>query len=196
MKALVAFGTSEGQTRKIAKAVADRIRDGGHDVDLFDTAARATDLHVASYDKIVVAGSVHQQRHQESLEVFVAAKLAELQTKSTLFLSVSLSAAFPEGQRDAQTYIDGFLTEVGWRPTRSLMIAGALRYAEYDYFKAQIIEHIVLRGRTISGSEGDHELTDWESLFRVVDDFIRVRQVTAEDPTTPLDERALRDQER
>jgi menaquinone-dependent protoporphyrinogen oxidase len=140
---------------------------------LFDTAGSPGDLHVGSYDKIIVAGSVHQQRHQEFVEVFVTAKLAELQKRPTLFLSVSLSAAFPEGMREAQRYVDAFLVSTGWTPTQSLLVAGALRYAEYDYFKEQIIEHVVLKGRKAEGPKGDHEFTDWAALFSVVDTFVR-----------------------
>lgn len=173
MRILVAFGTSEGQTRKVAEAVAARVHDLGHDAHLFDTASSPADLHIDSYDKIVVAGSVHQQRHQESVEVFVAVKLAELQKRPTLFLSVSLGAAFAEGMTDARSYVDAFLASTGWKPTQSLLIAGALRHAEYDYFMEQIIEHVVLKGRRVEGPNGDHEFTDWASLSQVIDAFVR-----------------------
>ena len=78
MKILVAFGTAEGQTRKIAEAVAARVFELGHDAKLFDTAQSPVNLLIDSYDKIVVAASVHQQRHQESIEIFVTEKLTEL----------------------------------------------------------------------------------------------------------------------
>jgi menaquinone-dependent protoporphyrinogen oxidase len=172
MRILIAYGTSEGQTRKIAKTIAARLHELGHDVHLFD-AASFEDLHVGSYDKIIVAGSVHQQRHQESVEVFVMANLAELQKRPTFFLSVSLSAAFPDGMSEAQSYVNAFLVNTGWKPTQSLLIAGALRYDEYDYFKAQIIEHVVLKCREVEGAKGDYEFTDWDCLSRAVESFAR-----------------------
>jgi len=172
MRILIAYGTTEGQTRKIATTVAGRLRALGDDAQLFDTAS-LEDIHVDSYDKIIVAGSVHQQRHQESVEVFVMASLAELQRRPTLFLSVSLSAAFPNGMSEAQSYVDAFLVSTGWKPTQSLLIAGALRYDEYDYFKAQIIEHVVLKCREVEGAKGDYEFTDWETLSRAVESFAR-----------------------
>jgi menaquinone-dependent protoporphyrinogen oxidase len=173
MRILVAYGTSEGQTRKIAEAVAGRVRDLGHEAYLFDTAGNPMDLHVETYEKIIVAGSVHQRRHQESVEVFVTAKLAELQKKPALFLSVSLSAAFAEGMTEARSYVDAFLTTTGWKPAQALLVAGALQYAEYDYFKEQVIEHVVLKGRKVEGSKGDCEFTDWISLTRAIDAFVR-----------------------
>jgi menaquinone-dependent protoporphyrinogen oxidase len=172
MRTLIAYGTSEGQTRKIAEVVATRVQELGHDAHLFDTASPEA-IDVDAYDKIVVAASVHHERHQESVEVFVITSLAELQKRPTLFLSVSLSAAFPEGVSDAQRYADALLHSTGWKPTTSLLVAGALRFDEYDYFKAQIIQHVVLKCREVEGAKGDYEFTNWENLFRAVDSFIR-----------------------
>ena len=44
-----------------------------------------------------------------------------------------------------------------------------LRYDEYDYFKAQIIEHVVLKSRKVEGAKGDYEFTDWTALFAAVE---------------------------
>jgi len=175
MRILIAYGTSEGQTRKIANTVAEQIRELGHEVHLLDTASiEETDVgSYGSYDKFVVAGSVHQRRHQECVEVFVMAKLSELQKQPTLLISVSLSAAFPDGISEAQSYVNDFLAITGWKPTQSLLVAGALRYDEYDYFKAQIIEHVVLKCREVEGANGDYEFTDWDTLRRTVESFVR-----------------------
>jgi menaquinone-dependent protoporphyrinogen oxidase len=173
MQVLVAFATSEGQTQKIAEAVTRRVRELGHDVELFNTGHSPAGVQVNDFDKIVVAASVHQQQHQESIEDFVVANLAELQKRPTLFLSISLSAAFAEGMTEAQGYVQTFLDGTGWRPARSLLVAGALRQDEYDYFKAQIIEHVVLKDRKVDDPSKDHEFTDWAALARAVEDFVR-----------------------
>jgi menaquinone-dependent protoporphyrinogen oxidase len=173
MRILIAFGTSEGQTRKVAEWAATRLQGLGHEVRLFDTGRSPVGLNVGSFDQIVVAGSVHQQRHQTSVEEFVVANLAELHGRPTLFLSVSLSAAFAEGMPEAQGYVDAFLADTGWKPTRSLLVAGSLRQDEYDYFKQQIIEHVVLKGRKIEEPGQDREFTDWASLTETVESFVR-----------------------
>ena len=106
-------------------------------------------------------------------EVFVTAKLAQLQRKPTLFVSVSLSAAFAEGMKEAQSYVDAFLAGTGWKPTQSFLVAGALRYGEYDYFKEQVIEHLVLKGRKAKEPKEDYEFTDWAALSRIINSFVR-----------------------
>jgi menaquinone-dependent protoporphyrinogen oxidase len=174
MRILVAYATPEGQTQKIAEAAARRVRELGHEAELFNTGRSPAGLQVNAYDKIVVAGSVHQQQHPEPVEDFVVANLAELQKRPTLFfLSISLSAAFAEGMTEAQGYVDAFLAETGWTPTQSLLVAGALQHGEYDYFKAQIIEHVVLKGRQVNEPARDHEFTDWAALARAVKSFVR-----------------------
>ena len=85
MGILIAYGTSEGQTRKTANKIAARIHELGHDAYLFDTVS-LEETDVGSYDKVIVAGSVHQQRHQDSVEVFVIASSAELQKRTNAIL--------------------------------------------------------------------------------------------------------------
>jgi menaquinone-dependent protoporphyrinogen oxidase len=170
MNVLIAFATTEGQTRKIATRVSDRLSELGHRTDVVDTSA-FEQPSVSRYDKIFVMGSVHQERHQEALEVFVMASLAELQQRPSLFISVSLSAAFPEGAPDAVRYIDTFLKTTGWQPSRALPVAGALRNTEYDYFKAQIVRHVVLKGREPL-PRSDYEFTDWDALLGTVEAFL------------------------
>jgi menaquinone-dependent protoporphyrinogen oxidase len=173
VKILIVYGTTEGQTQIISERVAGQLREGGHDAELYDAARRPGDMDVGAFDKVIVAGSVHQKQHQRSLEIFVLSNLAQLKAKPTLFLSVSLSAAFADGRADAQRNIDEFFAYTGWRASQALPVAGALRYDQYDFFMEQIVEHVVLKDREVGGPKGDHEFTDWDGLSRSVDTFIR-----------------------
>ena len=172
MKVLIAYGTTEGQTGKIAGTIAGQIQDLGHEAVLFDTSNPQSDLRADSFDRIIVAGSVHEERHQESVEVFVLAHRDALQAKPTLFLSVSLAAAFEDKAADARRYVDMFLERVDWRPTTTELVAGAVRHAEYDYYREQILAHVVLEGRDLDDPESDQEFTDWGALAKAVEAFL------------------------
>ncbi|MDH3740134.1 MAG: protoporphyrinogen oxidase [Hyphomicrobiales bacterium] len=172
MKILIAYGSTEGQTRKITEALAAQICELGHEVEVFDTSGLPGGLHVESFDKIIVAGSVHDKQHQESLEIFVLSRLKQLQTMPTMFLSVSLAAAFEDGLAEAKGYVDSFLEKVGWCPTQSLLVAGAVRHGEYGYYREQILEHVVLEGRALDDPTSDHEFTDWAFLARSIAEFV------------------------
>lgn len=181
MRVLIAYGTTEGQTRKIAEHVAGRLGAGGHAAELFDSARPPADPQIADFDAVVVIASIHQQAHPAHVARFVQAHLDPLQLKPSLFMSVSLSAAFDESRAEAQAYVDRFLADTGWQPTRTHLVAGALLRSQYDYFEQQIVEHVVLKGRETAGAEGDRELTDWDDLSQTVEAFMRSAGEQAQD---------------
>ncbi|MFN3938820.1 MAG: flavodoxin domain-containing protein, partial [Gemmobacter sp.] len=92
MFVLVLYATTNGQTRKIARHVADRLVALGHSVELLN-AADAADLDPGVHDAVVLAGSVHAGRFQNSLAEAMRRHGVKLAAKPTLFLSVSLTAA-------------------------------------------------------------------------------------------------------
>src|SRR5262245_49089361 len=131
MNILIIYGTTEGQTRKIAAWTATRIREQGHQVELLDSAALAADLKLGDFQAFIVAASVHQEYHQEAITNFVFAQHELLNARPSAFVSVSLSAAVEEEKSEAQKYADRFVSITGWRPSTTLLLGGALRFAEY-----------------------------------------------------------------
>jgi len=174
MHVLIVFGTTEGQTRKISEYTASHICDQHHFATVCNSAEVTPKLNVGEFDAVIVAASVHQECHQESVTDFVIAHRAKLEAKPTAFISVSLSAAMEQGKADAQRYVDHFTTTTTWNPNSVLLLGGALRFGEYDYFKQQIVKHIVM-GRESAATPDkvqDHEFTDWLALTRFTDEFL------------------------
>jgi len=172
MKILIAYGSTEGQTKKIAVSIADTIRGMGHEAALLDTSNLQSDIKADAFDKIILAASVHEERHQESIEVFVLGNIHILKSKPTLFLSVSLAAAFDNGADDAQRYIDIFAENVGWKPETCVPVAGAIKHDEYGHYREQVLAHVVLKGRELDDPDADYEFTDWDDLRNRVDAFV------------------------
>ena len=156
----VVYGTTEGQTRKIAERTAAYIRECGHQAVLRDGAALASVSDLESFDAFIIAASVHQQQHQEAITAFVIAHRKLLNAKPSAFISVSLSAAMEEGQTEAQKNVDRLVSVTDWRPSMTLLLGGALRLTEYDYFQEQIVKFIVLKGGGVASSGRDREFTD------------------------------------
>ncbi|MEO1141922.1 MAG: flavodoxin domain-containing protein, partial [Pseudomonadota bacterium] len=98
MNILIAFGSTEGHTRKIAHHVSNTLKNAGHGVDLFDCSSTETVENIAEFDAIVVAGSVHQEAHQTSVVNFVKEHLKILGDTPSSLISVSLSASLPEAK--------------------------------------------------------------------------------------------------
>ena len=174
MKILIVYGTTEGQTRKIADFVAEHMRDRGETVTLVDSTDVPKGLEAGDHDAVVVAGSVHNGRHQASLFQFVRDNRPTLQRKPTAFLSVSLSMASEdaEDRLDAAACADRFIEAAGWQPTVTHLVAGALRYTQYDFFKSWILKMIASAKGASTDTSQDHEFTDWDDLKAFADAFL------------------------
>ena len=168
---LILYATVEGQTAKIARFVADEIRKAGAEPILFN-ADDPDPVSFEGVEKVILAASVHERRHPKAFEVILAAESEALGTLPTLLLSVSLNAAFPEGLSEAREYIVEMNMRTGFTPKRDALVAGAVRSGEYDYFAAQVVEHVVLRGRDDEDGGADQEFTDWAALAETVASFL------------------------
>lgn len=171
---LVAYGTTEGQTRKIAAFIADALKARGVEVDLVDSAAETAALVQPVHAAAIVCGSLHQHAYQASLLHFVKNNKAWLSAMPAAFVAVSLTAALKDHQsRDELAEIaEAFYRETGWTPGITRHVAGALRYSQYDYFKRLIMKLIAKQQGGDTDTSHDHEYTDWQDLTRFVEEFL------------------------
>jgi menaquinone-dependent protoporphyrinogen oxidase len=171
---LIAYGTTEGQTRKIAEWAATYIRERSHPVELYDSADLLSNLNLNEFQAFVLAASVHQEQHQGTIKNFATAHREILNIRPSAFISVSLSAVLEDTRPEAQKYVDRFMSLTGWRPHVTLLLGGALRFAEYDYFQEQILKFIVMKRGVASNTGLDREFTDWSALAGFLDEFLRM----------------------
>ena len=171
MNVLIAYGTTEGQTRKIAERAAKYVRDRGHAVELYDSSDPEFHIDLDTFQAFVIASSVHQEQHQKAIKNFATAHRELLSIRPSAFISVSLSAVLEETRSDAQSYVDRFISLTGWQPHMTLLLGGALRFAEYDFFQEQVVKFIVMKRELASATESDREFTDWNALTGFLDDF-------------------------
>jgi len=180
---LIAYGTTEGQTRKIAEFIANAVRAQGISAETVDTAtdaaAKVQPVHVAA----IVCGSLHQQQYQSSLRHFLRHNRAWLAGIPTAFASVSMTAVLNDAQSRAELeqIAKKFYGETGWTPRFTLHVAGALRYTQYDFFKRLVMKLIAKHYGGDTDTLHDHEYTDWDALTRFVRDFLAGTQVPKSD---------------
>ncbi|KUO58464.1 MAG: hypothetical protein APF80_01535 [Alphaproteobacteria bacterium BRH_c36] len=172
MNILIVFATTEGQTGKIARRAAGHVSRKAHHVDVIDSEEPGALPDWENYDAVILAGSVHQERHQDSLINFVIAHREQFNSLPSALISVSLSAATDDGRPAAQKYVERFLWITKLQPVRTLLLAGALRYSQYEYFKVEIVKHIVSKTAGTFEQTGDHEFTDWNALSQFLDKFL------------------------
>jgi menaquinone-dependent protoporphyrinogen oxidase len=180
MSMLVLYGTTEGQTRKIARFIADRLAAGGHEARLIDAVEAAPELDPVTFGAAVIAASLHAGHYQAPVVDFVRRHQVTLNAMSTAFVSVSLSAA----SRDADD-LDGlarcvadFEHRTQWTPREIYHSAGAFRFSQYDFLKRWALKYIAYRKGQPTDASKDCELTDWDALGTFVDRF--AAKLTAE----------------
>jgi menaquinone-dependent protoporphyrinogen oxidase len=165
MNILIAFATTEGQTRKIARFMADELKALGHTVTLADV----TDEPPApeGHDAAILGGSIHVGELQEALANYARNHTAALQTMPSAFFSVSLSMAGEEeiSREEVRQSVAKFLATAGWSSRQVVHWAGALRYTEYNWFKRYLMRTITRRkGSNDTDTGKDYEYTDWEEV--------------------------------
>lgn len=164
------FGTVEGQTARIAEYIAYVIREHGHE-------ARTADLQTAGdalpdeYDAVIVGASVHMGKHEGVVTDFVRANKAALERLPSALFSVSLAVVGDEER--AESYVEKFEEETGWRPAHVGLFGGALLYSEYGFLKRHMMKRIVSgQGSPDTDMSRDYVYTEWDGVRRFAEDFL------------------------
>jgi len=161
---LVVFGTTEGHTVKIAGAIAETLRRQRFTA-VVAGAGRTT--HIAGdFDGVVVAASIHAGRYQQAVEHWVRANHEALNGRPTAFVSVCLGVLERKEKvdRDLQAIVDRFTKETGWHPTITKIVAGALLYTQYGWFKRMAMKWMASRAGGDTDTSRDYVYTDWADL--------------------------------
>lgn len=171
-KILITYGTTEGQTEKIASFVRDMLRDLGHDVDLHDVTTTG-DAIPADCDGVIVGASIHVGKHDKHVVDFVRRNQDALAGVSSAFFSVSLAAHGDTAE--AEGYVDQFEEETGWRPDKVALFSGALLYTQYGFVKRHMMKKIASDkpGNLGTDLSRDYVYTEWDGVKRFAEDFAK-----------------------
>lgn len=174
MRIMICYGTTEGQTRKIAEFVADIIRRRGHEPALFDASTVSELESPAGCQAAIFAGSVHMGRYQTPLVHHIQRWHDVLNAMPSAFISVSMTAASndPHERSEMDEIAQKMLRETGWTPGATLHAAGALRFTQYDFFKRWAMKLIAHQKGQSVDTHSDHEYTDWPAVTEFVEGFL------------------------
>ena len=192
---LIVYATREGQTQRIAEHVAATLRKHGATARLLSAAAPAEPLDFADYAVVVLAASVHLQKHEREMIEFVRTHKAALLDVPTVFLSVSLSQAAVENEAnteerrerahaEVEQMIDAFFEATDFRPLAYRAIAGALVYSEYNWLIRLIMKQIAKSEGASTDTTRDHEYTHWIDLDEFIAGLLRA-EIPSEAETQP-----------
>lgn len=180
MSILVIYASVEGQTRKIATHVAERIEATGRSVVLADVREPGFAVP-GQFDGIVLCAPIHVGRYPEAFARFVADWRQAIESVPNAFVSVTLAIhSDDEAERaEARAFPDKLARKTGFRAQMVHHAAGALKFLEYDFFKRYVMRRIAAKEGGPVDVTRDHELTDWAALDAFTDAFLAEVEVEA-----------------
>jgi menaquinone-dependent protoporphyrinogen oxidase len=175
MKLLIVYGTTEGQTHKISRFLADHLMERGHQTLVVNATEPTQSADPRDFDAVIIAASVHAGSYQSAIAHYVREHLAAIDARPNAFLSVSLAAAGQDEEdiEGLRKCVANFTHQTGWTPHRIHHAAGAFRYTAYDFLKRWAMKYIAYRKGGPTDTSRDYELTDWDDMTRFVDSFIK-----------------------
>ncbi len=160
----ILWSSTEGQTRRVVQAIEQELRRGGHKLETINADAPPRSWIFSKADALLVAASIHRGKYTDGLRSILKQQSGRLAALPSAFVSVSLSAAKPETQAEADGYIAALLEETGFKPSLTFSLAGALRYPEYSFFKRRMMKQIAKESGLPTDTSQVHEFTDWEKV--------------------------------
>ena len=165
---LIIYGTSYGQTEKIARRIAAGLERSDFVIELCNTATGRPTLPLQHYDAIVVGSSIIARGHQPAIKEFIEKNVAVLNLLPSAFFQVSASAGsrLPESRQAAQEILQKFIAEQGWTPLLSASLAGAINYTKYNFLLKAFMKRASAKNGGSTDTSRDHEYTDWDEVDR------------------------------
>jgi menaquinone-dependent protoporphyrinogen oxidase len=166
---LVCYATRDGQSRRIAEHISDRLADNGIRAPAHDLAgAFPAPADLAAARLVVVVAAVRYGRHLPQAERFFATYREVLARVPLVFVSVNLTARKPGKDTAAgNQYVRKLIARHRLQPAMAAAVAGRLDYPRYRWLDRQIIRFIM----KMTGGPTDPricvEFTSWEAVDQI-----------------------------
>ncbi len=162
---LVLYASHDGQTARIAKAIAEEISAFGLDVRLENLSSLAPDFDPSPYSSFLIAAPIRYGYHLPAAREFIDKHSSLLNNTPSGFLSVNLTARKPEKQEPmTNRYMVKFLNKSSWKPGYLGVTAGSLLYSRYNFFDRIMIQLIMKITKGSTDASKDIEYTDWNKV--------------------------------
>src|SRR5579871_2530776 len=163
-KISIVYGTREGQTTKIANALAEAIRGRGYDVSVDNAREMDSNFTLKDASAVLVGASLHIGSYEKEVAKFIDHHRDDLKRVPSAFFSVSGADADPveEHRKWLKGHIQKFLTKHEWEPNMIGRFAGGIPFTKYGFFTKIMMKQISKAGGLPTDTSVDHEFTDWE----------------------------------
>jgi len=172
-KILIVYGTTQGQTEKIACRIKDELLSLGHNVSLFDNDKVFNSIDSRDFDAVIIGASVHLENYQRRLKKWVSVHAQILNHQPSAFFSVSLGVLQNETsvEEEVSKTVNEFLKSTSWKPRRYVIFAGALLYSKYNLISRWVMKCISKNAGGDTDTTKDYEYTNWDAVCRFAREF-------------------------
>ncbi len=160
---LIIYSSTDGQTIKICKEIASRIKEHNHVQVVSLDEVKQLDINL--YDQLVVGASIRYGKHKPELYRFINENLSILEMKDSAFFSVNAVARKSEkDSADTNPYMHKFLALSKWQPSNLGVFAGKIDYQKYKFIDKYMIRFIMWLTNGPTDLSGVYEFTDWKKV--------------------------------
>ncbi len=186
-RVLIIYGTSYGQTEKIARRIGVTLEASGAAVELCDAATSRPSMNLQQYSTVVVGSSLIARGAQKSIQHFVSANVRALNDVPSVYFQVSASAASVsrEGRNAAWKVLEEFLKDAEWSPKLTASLAGAINYTKYSFLLRWYMKHAAAKNGGNTDTSRDHELTDWKQVDQFASDIAALVKASTQEAQEP-----------
>lgn len=172
-KILVVFGSTQGQTCKIAHRLSDSLIQEGHSVDVFDAHKISEMIRPENYEAVLVGASIHVGDYQREIKKWVKAHAQGLNSVPSAFFSVCLGVLQNDQKvkLELEKIVENFLKANNWHPKVKTAFAGGLAYSKYNVFLKWWMKRISKKSGGDTDTSHDYEYTDWNAVSRFAKKF-------------------------
>ena len=163
---LIVYGTSYGQSGKIASAIGQELEKVGHRVSIFESQFAPQSPELQNYDAIIVGASLIAGRYQRSLKNWVKVHSPTLTQKPSAFYSVCMAIRAKEESAKGQVRntVTDFFKWSNWQPETWTIFAGAACYTKYNWFIKRMMRWISQKAGGDTDMTRDYEYTNWNDV--------------------------------
>jgi len=171
------YATRDGQSRRIAERLQQRLLESGIAADLADLATeRLAPSDCSGPDPIIVVAAVRYGKHLPEAEQFLAAFSRATTPSPLVFLSVNLTARKPgKDSAEGNVYLRKTIQRHGLKPVLARAIAGRLDYARYRWLDRQMIRFIMVLTGGPTDPQTAIEYTCWDEVDQLAQEIVILR---------------------
>ncbi len=166
----ILYESRGGQTEKIARHMAEAVKDLVGEVQVADVGSLPAEFDPGGFHAVILGAPIYYSRHTGGMKAFILDHREILSQRPSFFFSVSLNAN-NEGTRRgvAKRYVTKLLARTGWTPKATATFAGAVLYRDYNWFIRFLMKCLVASHGGQTDTSRNYEYTKWD----VVEDFAR-----------------------